>query len=83
MSGFKTHRTSPAAKVIHVWIVLIVMMTFMNVHYDVLHVEYSLSTALSWGAAWEGQKSTENNLEEKGGCVVAQRARDGFLHFSQ
>ncbi len=39
MSGFKTHRTSPAAKVINVWIVLIVMMTFMNVHYDVLHVE--------------------------------------------
>ncbi len=32
VSGFKTHRTSPAAKVIHVWIVLFVMMTFMNVH---------------------------------------------------
>ncbi len=39
VSGFKTQLTSPAAKVIHVWIVLIIMMTFMHVHYDVLHVE--------------------------------------------
>ncbi len=39
VSGFKTHQTSPAAKVIHVWIVLFVMMKFINVHLDVLHVE--------------------------------------------
>ncbi len=39
VSGFKTHWTSPVANVIHVWIVLIVMITFMNVHYDVLHGE--------------------------------------------
>ncbi len=39
VSAFKTHQTSPAAKVIHVCVVLLVLMTFMNVHYDVLHVE--------------------------------------------
>ncbi len=51
MSGFKTHRTSPAAKVIHVWIVLIVMMTSMNVHYGVLHVEYPIDGAQLGGSA--------------------------------
>ncbi len=38
VSGFKTHKTSPTVKGIHVWIVLFVLMTFMNVHYNVLHV---------------------------------------------
>ncbi len=47
VSGFKTHKTSPAVKGIHVWIVLFVLMTFMNVHYNVLHVE------LSWGVPRE------------------------------
>ncbi len=51
MSGFKTHRTSPAVKVIHVWIVLIVIMTFMNVHYDVLHVEQPIDGAQLGGGA--------------------------------
>ncbi len=40
VSGFQTHKTSPAVKGIHVWIVLFVLMTFINVHYNVLHVVY-------------------------------------------
>ncbi len=39
VSGVKTHQTAPVAEGIHVWIVLFVLMTFMNVHYDVLHVQ--------------------------------------------
>ncbi len=39
VSGFKTHQTAPAAKGINVWIVLFDLMTFMNEHYNVLHVE--------------------------------------------
>ncbi len=46
-----THRTSPVVKVINVWIVLIVMMTFMNVYYDVLHVEYPIDGAQLGGGA--------------------------------
>ncbi len=51
VSGFKTHKTSPAVKGIHVWIVLFVLMTFMNVHYNVLHVELPIDDAQLGGAA--------------------------------
>ncbi len=50
VSGFKTHQTAPAAKGIHVWIVF-VLMTFMNVHYNVLHVEYPIDDAQLGGGA--------------------------------
>ncbi len=45
VSGFKTHQTAPAAKGIHVWIVLFDLMTFMNEHYNVLHVEKPIDDA--------------------------------------
>ncbi len=45
VSGFKTHQTAPAAKGIHVWIVVFDLMTFMNEHYNVLHVEYPIDDA--------------------------------------
>ncbi len=54
VSGFKTHQTAPTAKGIHVWIVLFVLMTFMNVHYDVLHVEKPIDDAQLGGRHGSG-----------------------------
>ncbi len=52
MSGFKTNQTLPAAKGFHVCIVLFILMTFMNVHYDVLHVIDDAQLGGGAGAAW-------------------------------
>ncbi len=57
MSGFKTHQTAPAAKGIHVWIVLFDLMTFMNEHYNVLHVEPIDDAQLGGGAGAALQQS--------------------------